>query len=201
MAGKQPQMRRYIIMAAEGFQDSRLLAPTLQLSGQRIALAARARSISPSSPQMRVLDSIRENGPKLVEMPAEAELSLRLSVPGLKIVPEVFYHRQWERFSVHKRPGPTRGRVARAKVRGLAAKAAKPAAGFEVTVTDRVDGSPIRSVKIVAFTNFAAREGAEATTGANGRALLNGLTANRKLKRVYMYAPAPRFDWRARWAN
>src|SRR5258707_9467178 len=104
MAAKKQTLRRYVIMASEGFQNAVLTAQTFRPSSTAVALTARATSVSAASPQMRVIDTIHENGPKLVEMPPEAELSLRLSVPGLKIVPEVFYHRQWTRVKIHKRP-------------------------------------------------------------------------------------------------
>ena len=40
---------------------------------------------------MRVLDSIHENGVKLVELPDEQVLRLRAAQPGLRIVPVVYY--------------------------------------------------------------------------------------------------------------
>ena len=48
-------------------------------------VAVKARAAATATPKMRVLDSIGDDGPKLVEMPAEGELSLRLSRPELKI--------------------------------------------------------------------------------------------------------------------
>jgi hypothetical protein len=100
MAAKD--LRRYIIMSNEGFLSDALTANELAPGGGTINVLARAAAVSPA-PKMKVLDSLHENGPKLVEMSPEAELSLRLSKPELKIVPEVFYHRQWERFKIHKR--------------------------------------------------------------------------------------------------
>ena len=190
---KKPQLRRYVIMASEGFQNAVLTKPEYQPSSGVVALTARPMALrANSNPQMRVLDTIQDNGPKLVEMPAESELSLRLSDPGLKIVPEVFYHRQWTRFKVHKRPAKkmTAKKATAAKgVKKMAANTVAAASAFTVTITDAVDGKAVPDVLIVAFTNFDAREGAQGRTDANGRLRLN-IAPSRKLERVYVYSPA-----------
>ncbi len=80
---KKPQLRRYVIMASEGFQNAVLTKPEYQPSSGVVALTASPMALrANSNPQMRVLDTIQDNGPKLVEMPAESELSLRLERPG-----------------------------------------------------------------------------------------------------------------------
>jgi subtilisin len=194
MPAKNRNLRRYIIMSSEGYLGESLTAAALKPSTNLVAVAARPKATT-AAPQMRVLDSLHENGPKLVEMPPEGELSLRLSVPGVKIIPEVFYHRQWQRFRIHQRPAKTKSATKTPKAGKKAgramkvAQAAVAAASFSVTVTDAANGSPIKGAQIVAFTDFAAREGASAMTGANGRATLNGLSSSRALERVYVYAP------------
>jgi subtilisin len=183
-------IRRYIIMSNEGFLSDLLTATELVPSAKTVNVMARAAAVAPA-PKMQVLDSLHENGPKLVEMSPEAELSLRLSVPGLKIVPEVFYHRQWERFKIHQRlPKAARKAVKKAGRKMMVARAAAAPASAIVSIADASDGAPIQGAQIVAFTDFASRQGASATTGANGRATLNGLSSNRKLERVYVYAPS-----------
>ena len=141
---------------------------------------------------MQVLNSIRVNGPKLVEMPPEAELSLRLTVPGLKIVPEVFYHRQWQRSRTHHGPAAATAKRNKAGPGAamLTANTVTATPGAQISVTDRVDGKPVQGAQIVAFTNFAARQGAQATTGADGRAVLSGIAPGRALERLYVYPPA-----------
>ena len=200
--GSAPR-RRYILMATAGLHDPVLTRPNLQPSAQSVKLAARpavaALAATAAAPEMQVLDSIRDDGPKLVTMGPEAELSLRLNVPGLKIVPEVFYHRQWQRFRTHMRPVVKATAKAKAKpkksgrsaTRLSAVAAAAPAtASFQITVTDQTNGRPVKGAHMVAFTDFASRAGAEATTGANGRATLSGIAPNAALERVYVYAPA-----------
>lgn len=208
MPSKPEGVRRYIVMSKDGYLAAPLDTANLQPSAGTVMLATRARAVAPA-PQMRVLDSLHENGPKLVEMAPEGELSLRLSSPDLKIIPEVFYHRQWERFRVHQRPPRPAAKKAAAK-KTTAKKAAgkknakKAAAGrvrlatvagvsatsFTVSVVARSGGAPVEGAHIVAFTDFAARQGAEATTGANGSATLNLLPPSQPLERVYVYAPA-----------
>ncbi|RXH05022.1 peptidase S8/S53 subtilisin kexin sedolisin [Bradyrhizobium guangzhouense] len=205
MSNNQEGLRRYIVMSKDSYLADPLNIASLQPSTGTIKLATRARVAAPA-PKMRVLDSLHENGPKLVEMGPEGELSLRLSSPHLKIIPEVFYHRQWERFRVHQRPArPAGKKVAVKKAKKTAAKKGaktadagrmKLAAGvsvsatsFKVSVVASSGGRPIGGAHIVAFTNFAARQGSEATTGANGQATLKLLSPNQALERVYVYAP------------
>ena len=195
---KNQTLRRYIIMSSDSDLGQSFTADSLKPSVNTVGLVVRPRAVAPA-PQMRVLDSLNENGPKLVEMPAEGELSLRLSVPGVRIVPEVFYHRQWQRFRIHQHPatsGPgTKNSKAKKKAGSGTMKVAKASAAaaitdLSVTVTDASNGAPLAGAQIVAFTNFATREGVSATTDANGSATLNGLAPSRTLERVYVYAPA-----------
>ena len=194
------KLRRYIIMSDEGFLGPSLEAATFKPSAGMVAVTARAEAVIPA-PEMRVLDALHENGPKLVEMSAEGELSLRLSMPGVKIVPEVFYHRQWQRFRidrkpVKKKPAAKRSTTAAAGRKMAVTEASVATTGFEVTVTG-ANGSAIKGAKIVAFTNFATRAGASATTGANGRATLKDISPGRKLERVYVYPKADHWGFYA----
>ena len=75
-----------------------------------------------------MLDSIGDDGPKLVEMPPEGELSLRLANPDLKIVPEVFYHREWFRPVVEHRHARKAANVKTASTKGQARTGVKVAA-------------------------------------------------------------------------
>ena len=191
MAKKKSDMRRYIVMASEGFQNPLLTANEFRPSTHVVALAARA-VVPEESTQMRVLDTIHENGPKLVEMSPEGELSLRLSTPGVKIVPEVFYHRQWQRFRPHRQP--PKKTVAKRVKRGrkavkFAATAAVAPAAVEITVTDRATGAPVKNAMVVAFTDFSARIGTQGKTGTNGSVRLTGISRGQALERVYVYAP------------
>jgi subtilisin len=199
------QHRRYIIMPKQGFRHPALAADAYKAAGGAVALTARAATASLGKPQMQVLDSIHDDGPKLVSMSAEAELSLRLSDPDVKIVPEVFYHRQWQHYKIHKRvakaaatpkaagkgKAPAKGKTkAKAAAKVAAAGGVSASGALQITVTDATSGKPVQGAHIVAFTDFAAREGAEGNTGANGRVVLSGMTPSTRLDRFYLYAPA-----------
>jgi subtilisin len=177
MAPQTERPARYIIMPREGFTDPALLTATFQPSNRAVAVTARA--FATVQPRMRVIDTIRENGPKLVEMPPEGELSLRLSMPGLKIVPEVFYHRQWHRPEPEKRPA-RRTAVARAAARPVQA---------QIKVVDRTSGNAVRAASVIAFTDFANRVGAQGSSDANGLVRLAGISSQQALERLYVYGP------------
>jgi subtilisin len=195
-----PSPRRYIIMPKQGFENAALKAVTLTPAAQPVALKARVKGLT--SPSMRVLDSIGDSGPKLVEMPAEGELSLRLSNPELKIVPEVFYHRLWYRPKVEKRlarksavqkpktkarGGQVKARGGRVKVAGQPMAAA--AAGSTLTVVDDTNGKPLRGAHVVVFTDYQNRTGDERDSGANGVVRLGSISARQALERAYVYGP------------
>lgn len=71
MPQKQQTLRRYIIMSSEGYLGASLTADNFKPSASTVAVAPRAEAAA--APQMRVLDSLHENGPKLVEMPPETQ--------------------------------------------------------------------------------------------------------------------------------
>jgi subtilisin len=174
-ADKKPQ--RYIIMSPAGFTDPALFQASFRPSTGARPLAARAAASF--TPQMRVLDAIHEDGPKLVEMPPEGELSLRLQMPGVKIVPEVFYRRQWYRPEVLAGPVQRMG----------AARAATRAAAAPVQVVDRASGKPVRGASVIAFTDFASRAGADGKSDARGQVRLANISPGQKLERLYGYGP------------
>ena len=187
---------RYIIMSKQGFEHSDLKSAEFQRAGKPVALQARARGVG--SPSMRVLDSIGENGPKLVTMTPEGELSFRLSNPDLKIVPEVFYHRQWFWPEVKHRPARSAAKrnaktpAGKGKVktgRKVPTAAARASAGSVITVVDRTTGKPLRGAHVVAFTDFASHTGDEGDSGANGVVRLKSISPRQALERVYLYGP------------
>jgi subtilisin len=196
---KKPPAQRYIIMPKQGFELPSLDEARLVPASQPVALAARAAATS--APSMRVLDSIRDTGPKLVEMPPEGELSLRLSNPELKIVPEVFYHRLWYRPAVERRyvrkATTSAAKVGRRKAsRGkagakvkLAARATAAVPGSTITVVDAATGKPLAGAHLVAFTDYASRTGDQGDSRANGTVSLGTISPRQALERVYVYAP------------
>jgi subtilisin len=124
---------------------------------------------------VRVLDSIHEDGPKLVEMAPEAVLQLRAQQPGIRIVPVVYFYPAVTP-RVHPATNPRTAAVGRAAVR------------FTFSVVSRKDGSPIAGATVVFFTDFAHRMGSQAITNAQGSATVTGLPVGQPIERVYVYA-------------
>ena len=121
---------------------------------------------------MRVLDSIHENGVKLIEMPPDCVPRLRAKQPGLRIVPVVYYRTAdctYPVLATKIKPGNVR------RQRTLT-----------ITVVDRETGEPLGGATVVGFTDYAAREGAEAETKANGTATLTFERSTASLERLYV---------------
>jgi subtilisin len=122
---------------------------------------------------MRVLDSVAEDGAKLVEMSPDALSALRAAEPGLRVVPLRFYRPQSQRL----------------KLLSDLNRVAASGGGITVTLTvvSKSDGSPVGGATVVAFTDFAQRVGDGGTTSANGRVRLR--LGSSRVQRLYVYAP------------
>lgn len=121
---------------------------------------------------MKVLDSIHEDGAKLVEMTGEAVVALRAQQPGIRIVPVVYYF-------------PARA------PRPLLADTVKAAAvgtKISIQIVSKSDGKPVAGLDVIAFTDFASRIGASAKTNKEGIASLALGGASKKVERLYVYA-------------
>jgi hypothetical protein len=119
-----------------------------------------------------VLNSTGETGIKLVRLPGNALSELKAAQPGIRIIPERFYTMQ--------RCLPPKPEQ---KVQTMAGNIS--VAGLRLRVTDR-DGNPIEGAKVIGFTDFNQRAGAEAITNANGEINLIGL-GGRQLDRLYVF--------------
>ncbi len=125
------------------------------------------------SVQLRVLDSIREDGAKLIEISPGSISSLRMHHPGLRLVPVVYYSPAVA-LSPKIESGP--------KIT-VAATTAK----ITLKVISQKDGHPIARAMIVAFTDFKARRGVQGTTNSKGEVGLAFGTSSKKLERLYLY--------------
>jgi subtilisin len=119
--------------------------------------------------EMKVLDSIHENGAKLVSVDRENLAELRLSYPGVQIVPEVLYSPAW---------APKAKILQKVKRLSNVAKT-----HFEVR---NEEGNPIPDIEVIAFTNFKTGEGEKGFTRKNGTVSLN-IPPNVTIERVYFY--------------
>lgn len=173
-----PNPVRFVVLPPTGTRPAAEFGDLLeQLGGLTSAVAVRQFAASCGMRRgrvecdIRVLDSVRDDGPKLMQMSPEAANQLRAHQPGLRIVPEVFFSPAHVRHAAR-----------------LAAPRAASAAKTAFSVVARVGGEPIRGATVVAFTDFAAGIGGEGRTKADGSALLS-LGAMKRIERIYVYAP------------
>jgi len=159
----------FAALAAEPSVSATLTSATFLKSLAGVTPRVPTRGIR--EPVIKVVDSVGEDGAKLVEMrPGELQ-ALRVAQPGLRIVPEVFYspavHLEFIEEKIHA--------AARAPVRTLT-----------ITVVSAT-GKATAGAAVVAFTDFAQRQGASATTNSSGRAKLLVPSSVKKFERVYVY--------------
>jgi subtilisin family serine protease len=164
--------QQFVILPAKGMKaapaaQSFFLALSSRIAPQRTA----APASSNIKTKMRVLDSVHEDGAKLVEMDPEAVSALRGEQPGVRIVPVVYYYP-----AIASRPRPA----------ATAKTAASRISKLTFTVVSQADQTPVAGAKVVAFTDFANRVGAEGTANARGSVVLNMPAAN-KIERLYVY--------------
>jgi subtilisin len=172
-----PKLQRFILMPPRGL-TANASASSTHLSGFMQALtvvragAAPQRARSGVKLSMKVLDSIHEDGLKLVEMSLASRQTLHETHPGLRVVPEVFYQ-------TARAPRP----VVTVRVR---TKSGTLAAGVTLKIVSSVGAVAVKGADVIAFTDFAARAGASGKTRADGTVLLN-LGATAKIERLYVY--------------
>ena len=122
---------------------------------------------------MRVLDSIDEDGPKLVELFPDEAITLRAHQPSVKLVPVVYYKTAVApRWSIQSRP-----------------RAATERAAVKITlkVASKKDATPIPGASVVAFVDFEKGVGDQGTTNRKGEVRLSLGASSKKLQRLYVY--------------
>jgi subtilisin len=204
---RKVELRQYVLLPPRGLRpESPSLSQTvgaffrsMSVSQPRSDGAAKAMMASVAAGEaVHVLDSIHENGAKLVQMTDEMASDLRATAPGVRIVPVVYYGPALApRMTVVAEPKG--GRASRSrnppaeagkKARGAAVVASPPRIGIRV-VSAR-DGKPVSGATAVAFTDFARRRGDQGRTNAKGVVGLKLGAASKKLDRLYVY-PADGF--------
>ena len=167
------RLEQYVLMPARGTRATDPNSTVARAFLQAHAGAGAMRMASPrgqAEETLRVIDSIHEDGIKLIEGTPAAVLALRAEQPGLRVVPLVLYRPALA-------PRPT-----------VAVKP-KAAAGTKlvVRVVSKTGGSPVAGALVVACTDFAARAGAQGTTSKNGEVGLALGGSSKKLERLYIY--------------
>jgi len=122
---------------------------------------------------MRVLDSIHEDGAKLVEMTPETASALHASQPGLRIVPVVYYY-----------PAIARHQTIAVTTKGTR----KTAGALAVQVVSAQGEKPVANATVVAFTDFDTKAGDQGKTDGSGKVSLALGGGTVKIDRLYVYA-------------
>jgi subtilisin len=123
--------------------------------------------------KMRVLDSIHEDGPKLVELLPDEAITLRAHQPSVKLVPVVYYRTAVApRWRIKSRPK---------------AAAEKAAVKITLKVVSKKEAAPISGASVVAFIDFEKGIGDQGTTNSKGEVRLSLGASSKKLQRLYVY--------------
>ena len=177
-------LQQFVVMPARGLRAATLgtretvaflvanQAGPMRLGVAGAALAG-ARRLVAAPGRVRVLDSIHEDGAKLIEASEAGLLALRAEQPGLRVVPVVYYQTaEAPRLTVSGRARAAGGRASVAMtIRLLSAKSA----------------APVKGADVVAFTDFEAREGAMGKTDSAGKVRLALGPSSRRIERLYVY--------------
>ena len=147
-------------------------ADTSKFLAEMVAPSAVSASVPPV--RMKVLDSIHEDGAKLVEATPDELQKLRAAQPGLLVVPERFYKTAVSRHGIESSVGAASG--THTALRSVA-----------IEITSRLGGKAMAGATVVAFTNFATRTGAQGVTSSKGTVTLKLPATVKKLDRVYVY--------------
>lgn len=118
---------------------------------------------------VKVIDSIHDQGAKLISISKEKLADFRFSYPGLRIIKEKFY-----------RPAVCANEHIQVQIRQIRAKVV-----VNFTITDP-SGKGIEGATVVAFTDFASGKGASGVTDITGAIKLK-LDKN-TAERIYIYA-------------
>jgi hypothetical protein len=182
MASKKSETAQFILLPVRGFRDPDMTridaaAPAfVAASTARLRAGAGATRNEQRRPSMKVLHSLYENGPKLVEMGPADVAALRVSNPGVKALPVVKYELARIPKLVADTPAATAG--------------ARLATRFQVSVVDAKTNKPLKGAQVAAFTNLKDRVGANGTSTSNGSASLSFTGKSVKLQALVVYGPA-----------
>lgn len=125
--------------------------------------------------RMSVIDSIGDDGAKLVEATAHDASALRSLQPTVRVVPVVYYV-----------PAVAPRWHVRAPL-VIAGHEPTPVQSVTVRVVSEADGAPIPGAIVVALTSVGAGQGAQGVTDSQGEVELTFVSASVTLERLYVY--------------
>jgi subtilisin len=172
-------IQQYILMPMRGFRAIQpFSSPSVVNFLTSIAKVGRVRPQAfgkkKATPlKMRVLDSIHEDGPKLVELFPDEAITLRAHQPSLKLVPVLYYRTAVApRWRIKFHPDVAAKRVA---------------VKITLKVVGKRDGTPISGVAVIGFIDFEKGIGDQGTTNSKGEVRLSLGGSSKKLQRLYVY--------------
>jgi subtilisin len=188
MRKENAKVQNFILLPASQMDVTNEVSP--ETSNFLFKLSENSQSIKPmklqlltkklsksQSMNMKVLDSIHENGAKLVQMDNSQMANFRFSYPGFRIIPEVFY----------KQALAPRLYVESSK------KSLTPTNKIKILVASNKSNLPVKNATVVAFTNFNQLEGAQGKTNSHGVATLK--SDSKKFERIYIYPEHSFWPW------
>lgn len=138
------------------------------VKSESLKLSARMPAKQEKKIPVKVLDSIQEDGAKLIELSDNELADFRFSYPGFRIIKEKFYKKAIiYREAIEKK-----------------AKKSQINNKLQITVTDK-EGNPLKDIYVVAFTDFENRLGDSGTTSAKGKITL--ALKGKRIQRIYVY--------------
>jgi len=183
-----PKPQRFILLpSGRGLRAHAADTKKFMLGMATSGAAEAIRSVGGPPVKMKVVDSIHEGGAKLVETTAEDLQKLRAAQPGLVVVPERFFDLAVSIYRVEQAARTAAGTVGALRT-------------LTVKVVSGATGKAVAGATVVAFTNFALREGAQGITSSKGTVSLKLPAAMKRLERLYVY-PQEGMLWGALRAN
>lgn len=133
-------------------------------------------SLVPEAPPLRVIDSVHEDGPKLVELSEESAHALRQQHPGMRLERVRYYD-----LAVSSLPDPS----------PPAGASGRPS--ITLQILEGNSSSPIRGIPVTAYTDFDNRVGDEATTDGSGEVVLTLGGQQVTVERLFVRPPRSGF--------
>ncbi|MES2743105.1 MAG: S8 family serine peptidase [Pseudomonadota bacterium] len=173
----------YVLLPIRGLRSPEMAAlraplasPSTLAAAGGAALRTLASHAGADAAAPLVLHSVHEDGAKLAELTGREILALKVSDPGVRVMPLVLYQ-------VNRR--------ALLRVEHAAAPAVATAKrALKVKVVQAGSKTPVAGARVIAFTDFIGRAGAEAVSGADGGAVLALGGARKKLEVLVVYGPS-----------
>ncbi|MFZ4693894.1 MAG: S8 family peptidase [Verrucomicrobiia bacterium] len=159
---------RFVLMPPSGFRAAEV---SLTL-GLRELFSRRPRFLA-RFPKVTLLDSISEDGPKLVSFRPDHAPALRACCPGLRIEPLCFFR-------------PALAPRVRPALRPMV-RSAERLRRWTIRVVDAPTGTPVRDALVVILTNTKARVGVDAVTDASGMARFSLPSSISRAEQVLVY--------------